>query len=113
MACTFHCAACGAHFHSLEGFDAHRAGDHATGRYCVDPDECDLLVVATDDGVCRLVGGAGEVAPVTIYRSRRHAEDHGAVFRLRSAERQPGRGEGDLDPAGGSGRHTRALAVVA
>jgi hypothetical protein len=111
VTCTFHCSACGSHFHSLEGFDLHRAGDHADQRYCVDPDEVDRLVVATTDGVCRLVRGVAELSPVTIYRSRRHADDEAAVLRLRSADRRPAGAEGGLDPAEASGRDARALAV--
>ena len=89
MTSTFHCSACGAHFHSLEAFDLHRAGDHAAGRFCLDPDECERLVVATEEGVCRLVRGVAELRGVTIHRSRRHDQDHDdAVLRLRSADRR-------------------------
>jgi hypothetical protein len=112
MTCTFHCAACGSHFHSLEGFDRHRSGDHATRRFCLDPDDVDRLVVATTDGVCRLVRGVPELSPVTIYRSRRHADDQDAVLRLRSADRLAEDAADDLDAAGASTRPARALAGV-
>jgi hypothetical protein len=37
----------GSHFTSLGAFDAHHSGDHATGRYCADPDELPALRVAS------------------------------------------------------------------
>jgi hypothetical protein len=112
VTCTFHCAACGSHFHSLEGFDLHRSGDHAAGRFCLDPDDCERLVVATTDGVCRLVLGVDELSPVTIYRSRRHAEDEDAVMRLRSAERQDEGACREVEGVPGSRASARALAGV-
>lgn len=65
ITCTYHCSACGSHFHSLEAFDSHRSGDYASndpnlGRHCDDPaDRLDAsgnarLVVLTDDGECRM-----------------------------------------------------------
>jgi len=108
--CTVHCAACGSHFHSLESFDLHRAGDHATGRHCVNPDDCDRLAIATTEGACRLVQGVDELSPVTIYRSRRHAEDTDAVLRLRSAERQAERSGAERDHAETATGRAHALA---
>jgi hypothetical protein len=110
VTCTSHCSACGSHFHSLESFDLHRAGDHATGRHCVNPDDCNRLAIATTEGVCRLVQGVDTVSPVTIYRSRRHAEDTDAVLRLRSAERQAEVSRGELDHAKAASGCARALA---
>lgn len=59
--CTYHCSACGCHFHSLEAFDAHRTGDFASdgplGRRCVHPLDMDgRLVSLTDAGECRVRG---------------------------------------------------------
>jgi hypothetical protein len=110
MTCTFHCSGCGSHFHSLEAFDLHRSGDHALARYCIDPVDCDRLAVATADGVCRLVRDVDEISPVTVYRSRRHAEDGDAVLRLRSSERPSGRARGGGDPSATAERQARALA---
>jgi hypothetical protein len=45
--CSYSCTACGSHFTSLGAFDAHHSGDHATGRYCADPDEVPALRVAS------------------------------------------------------------------
>lgn len=71
--CTFHCASCGAHFHSLSAFDSHR------------PMRCDLgalnsrtgeplLEAWTAAGHCSLASGCRsngavikELHPVTIY----------------------------------------------
>jgi hypothetical protein len=107
VTCTFHCSECQAHFHSLEAFDLHRAGDHASGRVCLEPDECDRLVVATADGACRLTRGVAELCPVVIYRSRRHAEDEDAL-----AERQAEGTRGDLDHSAPATGRARALAGV-
>ena len=96
--CTYHCAACGAHFTSLEAFDLHRDGDHAVKRYCLDPDEVPRLAVATTEGFCRLAKPGQELPDVVLYRSRRHADDHErAVLRLRVGERAAERPPGDLD----------------
>lgn len=111
--CTFHCASCAGHFHSLEAFDLHRAGDHATRRFCLDPDACERLTVATTEGVCRLDHGVAALRGVTIYRSRRHAEDENAVLRLRSAERWTKGFGGDRDPAEAAAGDAHALAEVA
>jgi hypothetical protein len=61
--CTYHCQSCGTHFHSLEAFDAHRQGDHASndpelGRHCVHPfDLAGRLTPLTEDGECRISHG--------------------------------------------------------
>lgn len=59
--CTFHCDACGVHFHSLESFDAHRQFDPEhpgdwDHRLCVHPldDERHRWTQLTDAGVCDL-----------------------------------------------------------
>lgn len=58
--CTYHCSACGLHFHSLNAFDAHRTGDYALndlemGRHCAHPFDLDgLLGALTEDGECRM-----------------------------------------------------------
>jgi hypothetical protein len=112
MICTHHCSACGSHFHSLEGFDLHRSGDHTAGRFCLDPDECATLTVATTDGVCRLTHGLAELSPVVIYRSRRHADDQDVVLRLRSAKGRAEDTGGGVEAAGSSRPSARALAEV-
>jgi hypothetical protein len=70
--CTAHCAGCGRHFAGNQAFDMHRRGDPAAGRrYCVAPLEEPRLMVATEDGVCRIgEHAAGEMLtlyPVTVY----------------------------------------------
>jgi hypothetical protein len=61
--CTYHCAACDAHFHSLAAFDAHDPGGRcdvgATNRKTGLP----LLEAWTTAGHCDLSGQH----PVTIY----------------------------------------------
>jgi len=59
--CTYHCGACGTHFHSLKAFDAHRQGSFAapTGwaeaRHCVHPHDLgSRLMMLTEDGECRV-----------------------------------------------------------
>ena len=75
--CRYHCATCGRHFSSLEGWDGHRAGDYAEGRYCVSPlDLGELLAVATGEGFCRISGehhddGKPLMEPVTIWSAAR------------------------------------------
>jgi hypothetical protein len=67
VTCTCHCAACGAHFSSLDGFDVHRAGDHAAGtRRCLEPGSVGRLVALGEDGVCRL-GGAKPQTGVRVW----------------------------------------------
>jgi hypothetical protein len=110
--CTFHCASCGSHFHSLEAFDLHRAGEHATQRVCLDPDDFDTLVVATTGGVCRLVQGVDQISGVPIFRSKRHAEDHDAVLRLRSADRRHGSAGDGVEAPQDSEASARAVAEV-
>jgi hypothetical protein len=74
--CTYHCAACGLHFHSLEAFDAHRVGDHAsndpeTRRRCVHPLDLDgKLVLLSEDGICR-IGGPDVQVGVSVWTSDR------------------------------------------
>jgi hypothetical protein len=80
--CTYHCSACGAHFHALEGFDAHRQGDYASddpeaGRRCVDPRDLDeKLSILTAEGECRVYErandpGVGIKRNVAIWTSNR------------------------------------------
>jgi hypothetical protein len=77
--CTFHCSACGRHFHSLGAFDTHRIGDFGSNdpeirRRCQSP--FDLLnpkgemrlVCLTEEGVCRAYEAAE--APVTVWTMR-------------------------------------------
>lgn len=66
--CTYHCASCHSHFSSLESFDVHRTGDHATGRSCLPPDDVPTLVVA-GEGECRMY--REPVAGAVIYTTRR------------------------------------------
>jgi hypothetical protein len=80
--CTFHCATCGLHFHSLNAFDAHRKGDYASndpelGRHCEHPlDLNGVLAALTDQGECRISGakhgGSRVKARVTVWT---HAAD--------------------------------------
>lgn len=58
--CTNHCSACGSHFSSVKAFDAHRVGDHESGRYCEDPED-----IADRDGNPRLAARDGEVCALT------------------------------------------------
>lgn len=91
--CTYHCGGCGRHFHSLEAFDKHRVGDHAsndpeTRRRCVSPLDLDgePLVPLTKDGICT-IGGAVAEHDVVIWT-------HGAKLaraRALRATRQPRR----------------------
>jgi len=84
--CTYHCAACGLHFHSLEAFDAHRVGDHAsndpeTRRRCVHPLDLDgKLVLLSEDGICR-IGGPDVQVGVNVWT---HGGD---MARLRASSR--------------------------
>lgn len=53
--CRYHCAGgCGQHFTSLHAFDAHRAGDHQEGRYCLDCMDDPRFVLKTEQAVCDL-----------------------------------------------------------
>jgi hypothetical protein len=95
--CRYHCVACGSHFASLEAFDLHRDGDHAGKRYCLVPDDCERLAVASSAGVCRLTNPPAELKGVVIYTSARHAADReNAVQRLRGGERAAEGPSGDL-----------------
>ena len=78
--CTYHCSACGLHFHSLEGFDAHRAGDFTSidpelERRCIHPlDMAGRLVPLIVGGECRLYddgSGAAFERDVTIWTTSR------------------------------------------
>jgi hypothetical protein len=51
-ACEAHCRACDSCLTSTRAFDVHRAGDHATGRYCVDLDADPRFEVKTNAGRC-------------------------------------------------------------
>lgn len=80
--CTWHCAACGAHFHSVSAFDDHRVDGE-----CVDPAEVMTrgtidnpphakLQAWTEEGYCRLAKGCYKdgvlvqtLHPVTIYQT--------------------------------------------
>jgi hypothetical protein len=84
ITCTYHCATCDRHFHSLEAFDAHRAGPWEA-RVCLDPEVDDgsglldgsgqpikprRFAALTRDGECRLTYADGRMlrlAPVTIW----------------------------------------------
>jgi hypothetical protein len=100
--CTYHCGACGLHFHSLNAFDAHRQGasnDPETGRHCVHPYDMDgRLTTLTEEGECRVYEnadpahrGEGIQHNVTIWttagyeqagqRLRHVAESHGQTPR--------------------------------
>lgn len=53
--CTYHCAACNSHFHSLQGFDLHRQGSFRDGsRYCEDPQDVKGLIKLYEDADCDL-----------------------------------------------------------
>lgn len=74
VTCTYHCSACGKHFHSLESFDCHREGDYGSsdpelGRHCAHPWDLDgRLVELTQAGICRAYEAAK--APVTVWTTR-------------------------------------------
>jgi hypothetical protein len=77
MGCRYHCATCGRHFSSLEGFDGHRAGEYADGRHCVSPLDLDgRLVVASESGFCASSGEHNDgnvlvLHPVTVWAAAR------------------------------------------
>ena len=82
--CTYHCPSCGTHFHSLEAFDAHRLGDHASndallGRHCEHPldrigkDGRTLFIALTTVGVCDL-SRPEPLSDVTIWTLRAKLE---------------------------------------
>ncbi len=52
--CRYHCSACRTHFSSLNAFDAHRDGDHATGRYCDEPADDERFAAVAENGVCTM-----------------------------------------------------------
>lgn len=70
--CRPHCAACGRHFTSEGGFDAHRVGDHSKpnghpeGRRCLDPASAPRLVAY--EGRCEVYR---ESLAETIYGLKR------------------------------------------
>ena len=86
--CTYHCGACGRHFHSLAAFDAHRIGDYASndpeiGRHCVSPLDVhkDGVMVhdrLTETGVCRL--GEAPETDCTIWTMRGSTERARSVW---------------------------------
>ena len=60
--CRYHCRACGAHFTSLEAFDAHRAGE-------MDARRCELAdapLVERAGGSCSIAGPTPRVG-ITVY----------------------------------------------
>jgi hypothetical protein len=66
--CLFHCCSCGAHFSSLEGFDAHRDGSHREDtRHCVDPATIPGLHAET--GSCD-IGRSGRPVGAFVYAGR-------------------------------------------
>jgi len=54
ITCRYHCPACHGHFSSVNAFDAHRVGDHATGRYCDEPADDERFTALSERGVCRM-----------------------------------------------------------
>jgi len=99
--CRYHCTACNTHFASLEAFDAHRQGDHASndpelGRHCVHPlDLLDkngllVLVAANAHGVCRIRSPQDDV---TIWTARR------GVGRLEALRSQRAAGTSSQEPS--------------
>jgi hypothetical protein len=90
VTCTCHCAACDSHFSSLDGFDAHRAGDHGAGtRRCLVPGSVDRLVALSGDAACRL-GGAKPQTRVTVWTLGK-ALARARRARGASPQAQPGR----------------------
>jgi hypothetical protein len=97
--CTYHCSACGLHFHSLVSFNAHRTGSYASndpeeGRRCLHPLDLDgRLVKLTEGGECRMYedaaqpgSGIGLKRRVTIWT------EEGRLTRIRErygSERSP------------------------
>jgi hypothetical protein len=98
VTCTYHCGSCGTHFHSLNAFDAHRQGDHATndpetGRHCVHPwDLLDkkgnaVLVSLTEEGICRIYEEKAGQTIWTIAKDLvRARERYGRTEAARSSE---------------------------
>ncbi len=91
VTCTYHCSACGLHFHSLNAFDAHRTGDFGStdpdlGRRCLYPFDLDgTLVALTQDGECRMHGVGGRVnAGIRVWT---HAGDLARFRRHLASER--------------------------
>lgn len=82
--CTYHCAACGRHFHSLGGFDLHHHHDKEGRSTCMDPvdlqdrDGRPRLEALTHDGICRIYEEQRGVTVWTVAGSReRLAKVHG------------------------------------
>lgn len=94
--CTYHCRGCGSHHASLKAFDAHRAGTHRDGRYCIDPAGVDGLT-ARQPGICDVAGPTPEVG-VTVY-GHESADDAAGYFRRPERERRPPTPQPDREAA--------------
>jgi hypothetical protein len=77
--CTYHCASCGRHFHSIDSFDLHKAHDKNGWPYCLDPldlqdrDGRPRLEALTTDGICRAYETLHNVTVWTVAGSREKA----------------------------------------
>lgn len=93
--CRYHCSACREHFSSLNGFDAHRAGDHGDGsRYCLEPLDDRRFAAVDDDGICTVYGEPK--VGITVWTL---AEDLArARQRSGASPRSGAEGESDLAP---------------
>jgi len=55
VVCRYHCGVCGGHFSSLNGFAAHRAGEHGAGdRHCIEPLDDARFAELTENGLCAM-----------------------------------------------------------
>lgn len=54
VTCRYHCSGCRSHFSSLNAFEAHRFGDHATGRDCDEPADDDRFAAVAENGLCSM-----------------------------------------------------------
>lgn len=100
--CTYHCSACGRHFHSLKAFDTHRVGDFSdeaeTWRHCESP--LDIvgkrgnIRLEAIRGVCEIQGenadgGRRATRNATIWTIAGAAERSEALSRLPTARLRP------------------------
>ena len=68
--CSYHCRTCGAHFTSLEAFDAHREGPAGGNRTCSFPESAELVELT---GTCKISDPTTPSVAVTIYSTERAA----------------------------------------
>ena len=83
--CRYHCRACGAHFASLEAFDAHNgrtgAGKKPTFRPCQFPNLQPGWEMVARAGECRISDPQTPSAAVSVYGLARPGNDPGKAAR--------------------------------